>query len=71
MSPQQVQAAYVTAYDVARSELGADHPIRTGIAPNYAVISFEIAGNNKAAIQIAKSVHDEGIARVKRRHGSA
>jgi hypothetical protein len=65
MPPQQVQAAYVTAYDVARSTLHAAHPLRTGIALNYSVFHFEIAGSRDAALQIAKAAHDDGIAAVK------
>jgi hypothetical protein len=65
MPSQQVQAAYVTAYDIARSTLGAAHPLRTGIALNYSVFHFEIAGSKDAAFQIAKIAHDEGIAAVK------
>jgi hypothetical protein len=63
--PQQVQAAYVAAYNVARATLGAAHPLRTGIALNYSVFHFEIAGNKDAALQIAKMAHDEGIAAVR------
>jgi hypothetical protein len=65
MSPQQVQAAYVAAYDVARATLGAAHPLRTGIALNYSVFHFEIAGSKDAAVQIARMAHDEGTATVK------
>jgi 14-3-3 protein epsilon len=62
---QQVQAAYVTAYEAARAGLGAAHPLRTGIALNYSVFHFEIAGSKDAALQIAKAAHDEGVAAVK------
>jgi hypothetical protein len=61
----QVQAAYVTAYEASRSVLGAAHPLRTGIALNYAVFHVEISGSREAAVQIAKLAHDEGIAAVK------
>jgi hypothetical protein len=61
MQVQQVQAAYVTAYDAARTALGPSHPLRTGIALNYSVFHYEIVGNKDAAIQIAKMAHDEGV----------
>ena len=62
MQIQQVQAAYVAAYEAARSSLGAAHPLRTGIALNYSVFHYEIVGNKEAAVQIAKMAHDEGLA---------
>ena len=61
MPVQQVQAAYVQAYDAARQALGPAHPLRTGIALNYSVFFYEIVGNHESAIQIAKSAYDEGI----------
>jgi 14-3-3 protein epsilon len=61
----QVQAAYTTAYDAARSSLGPAHPLRTGIALNFSVFHFEIAGSKDAAVQIAKGAHDEGMAALK------
>jgi 14-3-3 protein epsilon len=57
----QVQAAYTTAYDAARSALGPAHPLRTGIALNFSVFHYEIAGSKDAAVQIAKGAHDEGM----------
>lgn len=61
MQVQQVQTAYVSAYDAARASLGPAHPLRTGIALNYSVFHYEIMKNKDAAIQIAKMAHDEGI----------
>jgi hypothetical protein len=61
----QVQSAYAAAYDTARSVLGAAHPLRTGLALNFSVFHFEIAGNREAAVHLAKQAHDEGIAAVK------
>lgn len=61
MQPNQVQNAYVAAYDAARTSLGPAHPLRTGIALNFSVFYFEILKNKDAAIQIAKMAHDEGL----------
>ncbi|OHS93807.1 14-3-3 protein [Tritrichomonas foetus] len=60
MQVQQVQAAYVAAYEAARTSLGPAHPLRTGIALNYSVFHYEIVGNKDAAIQIAKMAYEEG-----------
>ena len=60
MPVNQVQAAYVAAYDAARNSLGPAHPLRTGIALNYSVFHYEIVGNKDAAIQIAKMAYEEG-----------
>jgi hypothetical protein len=65
MQPAQVQTAYVIAYDAARSALGAAHPLRTGIALNYAVFHFEISGNRETAVEIAKGAHAEGVGAMK------
>jgi hypothetical protein len=65
MQPVQVQAAYVIAYDAARAALAAAHPLRTGIALNYSVFHYEIAGNRETAIEIAKGAHGEGMNAVK------
>lgn len=61
MKVQDVQQAYVTAYDAAMSSLGPAHPLRTGIALNYSVFHYEILDNKDAAIQIAKIAYENGI----------
>jgi hypothetical protein len=60
-----VQAAYISAYDAARSTLGAAHPLRTGIVFYYSIVHFEIAGSQEAALQIAEMADNEGITAVK------
>jgi len=65
MNVQQVQTAYIQAFDAARSTLGPAHPLRTGIALNYSVFFYEILGNHDSAIQIAKMAYEEGTSAAK------
>ena len=65
MNVQQVQNAYVQAFDAARQSLGPAHPLRTGIALNYSVFYYEILNNHDAAIQIAKLAYEEGASAAK------
>jgi len=57
----QVQASYIAAYDAARATLSPAHPLRSGIALNYAIFFNDIARNKEMAISIAKAAYDEGM----------
>ena len=65
MQVQLVRNAYIQAYDAARATLPPAHPLRTGIALNYSVFHYEIAGNKAGAREIASQAYEEAMAAAK------
>ena len=62
---KQVEAAsqaYKDAFDTAKQDLPSTHPIRLGLALNFSVYHYEIAGNSKRACELAKQAFDAAIA---------
>ncbi|KAF5398973.1 Tyrosine 3-monooxygenase/tryptophan 5-monooxygenase activation protein theta polypeptide [Paragonimus heterotremus] len=55
-------AAYKEAYDLACSALQPTHPIRLGIALNFAVFYYEIIHSADRACKLAKQAFDDAIA---------
>ena len=53
--------AYDKAFDIAKS-LKPTHPIRLGLALNFSVYHYEIAGDSKKACELAKQAFDDAIA---------
>jgi 14-3-3 protein epsilon len=53
------QDAYKAATDIAVTEFPPTHPIRLGVALNYAVFNYEILGAPDKACQLAKQAFDE------------
>jgi len=55
---------YSQASVVADKKLAPTHPIRLGLALNYAVCLFEILKDKKAACDLAKKAFDEAISKL-------
>lgn len=58
--------AYKTASDIAMGEDGLEvtHPIRLGLALNFAVFFYEILGERSKAIVLAKNAFDDAISQI-------
>jgi len=54
--------AYKAASDIAEKELTPTHPIRLGLALNFSVFYYEIAGSPDSACRLAKKAFDDAIA---------
>eukprot|EP00920_Eleutheroschizon_duboscqi_P021204 GHVT01049909.1.p1 GENE.GHVT01049909.1~~GHVT01049909.1.p1 ORF type:complete len:200 (+),score=50.81 GHVT01049909.1:357-956(+) len=61
-SAEKAREAYQAATDLAVTELQPLHPIRLGLALNFAVFHYEILNNPTAAIQMAQSSFDAAVA---------
>lgn len=58
----QSLAAYKAANAIAIAELTSTHPIRLGLALNFAVFYYEIMGSPDKACRLAKAAFDEATA---------
>ncbi|XP_071774365.1 tyrosine 3-monooxygenase/tryptophan 5-monooxygenase activation protein, theta polypeptide a [Centroberyx gerrardi] len=60
----KAQEAYELAYQKASEsgDMKPTHPIRLGLALNFSVFYYEIAGNSEKACQLAKQAFDDSIA---------
>ncbi|XP_063722530.1 14-3-3 protein homolog 2-like isoform X2 [Symsagittifera roscoffensis] len=58
---EQAKAAYKWAEKVAQN-LKPTHPIRLGLALNFSVYHYEIAGNPQDACELARKAFDDAIA---------
>ncbi|XP_071390912.1 14-3-3 protein zeta-like [Centroberyx affinis] len=60
----QAQEAYDAAYSKASKSgnMKPTHPIRLGLALNFSVFYYEIAGNSEKACHLAKEAFDDSIA---------
>jgi len=59
---QKALEAYEAASEVANKELPPTHPIRLGLALNFSVFYYEIAGARDKACALAKKAFDDAIA---------
>ncbi|KAL3626219.1 hypothetical protein CASFOL_029768 [Castilleja foliolosa] len=55
-------SAYKSAQGIANTELAPTHPIRLGLALNFAVFYYEILNSPDRACNLAKQAFDEAIA---------
>jgi hypothetical protein len=55
---------YRQAYQIAKVQLAATHPIRLGLALNYSVCYFEILKNKEKACELAKQAFDDAISKL-------
>jgi hypothetical protein len=53
---EESQRAYKDGFDVAKNQMPATHPIRLGLALNFAVFHYEILHETEAACHLAKQV---------------
>ena len=54
--------AYKAASEIAEKDLPPTHPIRLGLALNFSVFYYEIAGSPDSACRLAKKAFDDAIA---------
>ena len=54
--------AYKAASEIAERDLPPTHPIRLGLALNFSVFYYEIAGSPDSACRLAKKAFDDAIA---------
>jgi len=54
--------AYKAASEIAERDLTPTHPIRLGLALNFSVFYYEIAGSPDSACRLAKKAFDDAIA---------
>jgi hypothetical protein len=57
---------YKQAFELAKLQLQATHPIRLGLALNYSVCLYEIMKNKTEACELAKNAFDDAIAKLDR-----
>lgn len=55
---------YKQAFDLAKKDLQATHPIRLGLALNYSVCLYEIMKNKTEACELAKNAFDDAISKL-------
>ena len=58
---ESAREAYEEAFKIAKN-LKPTHPIRLGLALNFSVYFYEIAGDSKKACELAKDAFDAAIA---------
>jgi len=56
------QKAYGEAFDIAKSQMQSNHPIRLGLALNFSVFYYEILNSPEQACRLAKQAFDDAIA---------
>eukprot|EP01006_Ploeotia_vitrea_P056429 TRINITY_DN68099_c2_g4_i3.p1 TRINITY_DN68099_c2_g4~~TRINITY_DN68099_c2_g4_i3.p1 ORF type:complete len:259 (-),score=29.44 TRINITY_DN68099_c2_g4_i3:123-899(-) len=58
---EQALSAYSTAWELAKTELGARNPIRLGLALNFSVFYYEIMHDPQRSCSLAKEAFDDAI----------
>jgi hypothetical protein len=61
---EKASERYNEALDVAEAELEPTHPVRLGVALNYAVCWHEVLGDTRQACQMAQSAFNQAIAKL-------
>jgi hypothetical protein len=58
---EKARQKYEDAFEIAKSVMGATHPIRLGLVLNYSVCLYEIIQDEKEACALAKTAFDSAI----------
>mmetsp|Transcript_1946 Transcript_1946/g.2938 ORF Transcript_1946/g.2938 Transcript_1946/m.2938 type:complete len:253 (-) Transcript_1946:89-847(-) len=58
---QDAEAAYSTGLDSAMAELAPTHPVRLGLALNFAVFHFEVMRQSDKACSLARAAFDAAV----------
>ncbi|CAJ0558548.1 unnamed protein product, partial [Mesorhabditis spiculigera] len=58
---EKAEQAYNEAFVIAKENMVPTHPIRLGLALNFSVFYYELAGNQQKACKMAREAFDEAV----------